>query len=85
MSQVHLFPPLLQVPGPFYLCNRQCVGDFETERDVFNLALIQKQRKEEEFVDSMKATFPPRGEWQCGELETSGCLHNDVAASGPGH
>lgn len=36
-------------------------------------------------MDRVKATFPPREEWQCGELETSGCLHNDVAASGPGH
>lgn len=36
-------------------------------------------------MDRGKATFPPRGERQCGELETSGCLHNDVAASGPGH
>lgn len=36
-------------------------------------------------MDRVKATFPPRGEWQYGELETSGCLHNDVAASGPGH
>lgn len=36
-------------------------------------------------MDRVKATFPPKWKWQCGELETSGCLHNDVVASGPGH
>lgn len=61
LSQVHLFPPLLQVPGLFYLCNRQCVGDFETEGDMLNLALIQNKAKRKKLWIEGRRLFHQEG------------------------